>query len=107
MTLEQFIDDAIAKSMAPSKKFPGFLPEVDDKKLGALLATYRKKKNVQAKDVGKMLGKSKIQIYFLEKGEKHWDLELLQKYLKAVKRLTGRPKKLNSKKADSENGRPS
>lgn len=64
--------------------FDGEVPVLSDAKLGFEAKKFRISMGAKAVDVAKMLKLTKVKICFLEQGVKRWDMDILEKYVKAV-----------------------
>lgn len=88
--------DLIQSTLGPSKKFGELVPEVNSVLLGKKLREYRLALHVSATAVGRLMGRTKVQMHFIETGFKRIDLRLADRYLNAVDEIS-------KKKALAEN----
>lgn len=84
MKLSERIAEMVKGSSAKTAAWGSYVSTVDSAKMGKLARSYRIERGAPAVSVGKLMGISKVRIYFLEKGRTAWTLALLTEYLNAV-----------------------
>lgn len=85
MKLSEKISEIVGASMtAKDPAWGNYVTTINDKAMGALARKHRIARKVRAVDVGRVMGVSKMRIYFIEKGRTAWSLEILTNYLRAV-----------------------